>query len=208
MNITAGTAVDFNPNRQAPNTSDFNEFDYFIGVSGMVAKRVKLGVQYSQFISGQNAYADAKNIEFSVGYVDGAADAKFHVNPYAKLFWSVDGVSTAGLGKAGNTFDVEIGAVPTVSLGSVTLLAPTWFTVGPKSYFGPIDDGNFGVFSTGLKVVKALDFGPKAGKWSIYAMAQYYNLANDNLLAAKKAFNQGDGARDHLQIGAGVSVGF
>jgi hypothetical protein len=207
ITFTAGTWIDLNPGYQAPNTNSINEFDVFVGASGTVANRVKLGVQYVEFISGQHAYPDAKNIEFTVGYIDGAKAARFTVNPYAKLFWNVAGGSTVAIGKVGNTFDVEIGAVPTLAIGKgVTLFVPTWFTVAPKSFFGPIDDGNIGVISSGLKVAKALDMG-HAGKWSVYAFGQYYRLSNDNLVLAKSVLNQGDHSPNHFQFGIGVAVG-
>src|SRR3546814_18279224 len=78
------------------------------------------------------------------------------INPYAKLFWAVESKSsTVVLGKAGGTFDIELGAVPTVKAGAITLSATTWITVGPKAYWGTgvNQDGNVGVMRTGLKAL-------------------------------------------------------
>src|SRR3546814_6872254 len=76
------------------------------------------------------------NIEFSAKYSDNPG-GDFAINPYAKLFWAVESKSsTVVLGKAGGTFDIELGAVPTVKAGAITLSAPTWITVGPKTYWG------------------------------------------------------------------------
>jgi hypothetical protein len=110
----AGTWTDINPgySRADGNITAVNEFDFFFGVSGKIAPNLTAGVEYVQFISGQPsvAFKDERNIEFSLKYAD-APDAKFSFNPYAKLFWAVDSKSsTVVLGKAGDTFDVELGS--------------------------------------------------------------------------------------------------
>ncbi|MET0137121.1 MAG: hypothetical protein ABW192_01915, partial [Sphingobium sp.] len=113
----AGTWVDLNPgySRADGNITAVNEFDFFFGVDGNIAKNLNLGVEYSQFISGQPsvAFQDERNIEFALKYSDNPT-GKVSINPYAKLFWAFSSrSSTVVLGKAGGTFDVELGAVPT-----------------------------------------------------------------------------------------------
>lgn len=210
----AGTWTDLNPgySRADGNITTVNEFDFFFGVSGKIAKNLTAGVEYVQFISGQPsvAFHDERNIEFSLKYAD-APDATFSFNPYAKLFWAFDSKSsTVVLGKAGGTFDVELGAVPTYKAGSVTLTAPTWITVGPKTYWGTgaNKDSNFGVASTGLKISAPLTFIKGGAGASVFASAQYYHLINDNLVAAKAILNSGDHKRDHVVFGGGLSFGF
>lgn len=210
--IHGGTWVDLNPGYGDVNTDTVNEFDFFVGISGKVTDRLTVGVEYSQFISGQNAFRDERNIELSLKYADGEKDAKFTVNPYAKFFWAVDGDSTVVLGKRGDTFDIELGAVPTVKTAQGTLTFPTWITVGPKTYWGQkgdaIADDNFGVFSTGIKGSVPLKFIKGGAGASIYAQAQYYYLINDNLRAAKAILNGGDDNRSHVVGAVGVSYGF
>ncbi|MET0179408.1 MAG: hypothetical protein ABW194_02855 [Novosphingobium sp.] len=215
----AGTWTDINPgySRADGNITAVNEFDFFFGVSGEIAPRLKAGVEYVQFISGQPsvAFQDERNIEFSLKYSDGAPDAAFTVNPYAKVFWAFDSKSsTVVLGKRGGTFDVELGAVPTYKTGNLTLSAPTWITVGPKSYWGSdsnralgiaVEGENFGVFSTGLK--GSVPLGILEGA-SAYAHVQYYHLINDNLVLAKALLNSGANDRDHVVFGGGLSFGF
>ncbi|MET0251858.1 MAG: hypothetical protein ABW203_06735 [Novosphingobium sp.] len=217
--LHAGTWTDINPgySRADGNITAVNEFDFFFGVSGEVAPRLKAGVEYVQFISGQPsvAFQDERNIEFSLKYSDGAPDAAFTVNPYAKLFWAFDSKSsTVVLGKAGGTFDVELGAVPTYKTGNLTLSAPTWITVGPKTYWGSkrnralgaaVEGDNFGVVSTGLK--GSVPLGILKGA-SAYAHVQYYHLINDNLVLAKALLNSGDNDRDHVVFGGGLSFAF
>src|SRR3546814_9269632 len=116
------------------------------------------------------------------------------INPYAKLFWAVESKSsTVVLGKAGGTFDIELGAVPTVKAGAITLTAPTWITVGPKTYWGTgvNKDGNVGAMSTGLKAMPPITLFSSGAKAAIYGFAQYYYLKNDNLVAAKAILNSG-----------------
>lgn len=205
--FSGGVWVDFNPGyRKSGATRTVNETDAILGVSYKFTPQLTGSVTYSAFM-GDNFPETSNNVEFAVAYADGP-DRSFSVNPYAKLFWQVDGSSTTGFGKNGKTYDVEIGAVPTLKLNKVTVSAPTWFTVGPKSFFGPIEDGNLGVISTGLKIATPLDLGPQAGNWTIYATTQYYRLANDNLVDVKAALNNGDNDRDHLQFGVGLTAGF
>lgn len=212
--ITVGTWTDINPgfSRKDGNITALNEFDYFVGISGEVAPKVELGAQYVQFISGQPsvAFKTEKNIEFTLKYKDATKDNPLSINPYAKLFWAVDGDSTVVLGKKGGTFDIELGAVPTYATKSVTVAFPTWITVGPKTYWGtgPNKDGNFGVATTGLKVSTPLTFLKGAAGASVYAQAQYYHLINDNLVRAKAILNSGDNKRDHVVLAVGLSFGF
>ena len=202
--IHAGTWVDLNPgySKSHGNITAVNEFDFFFGVSGTIAPRLDAGIEYSQFISGQEsvAFQDERNIEFSLKYKDGAEGAEFTFNPYAKLFWAFSSESsTVVLGKAGGTFDIELGAVPTYKTGGITFSAPTWITVGPETYWADESsfpglaekDGIFGVFSTGTQGQYA-DSSLAAASASIYGFAQYYHLINDNLVTAKSLLNGGD----------------
>jgi hypothetical protein len=208
-----GTWLDINPgySKADGNITAVNEFDYFFGVDYDIVPNVNVGVEYSEFISGQTsvAFKNEHNIEFSVKYKD-SPDKGFTINPYGKLFWAAwSKSSTVVLGKAGGTFDIELGAVPTVKTGALTLSAPTWVTVGPKSYWGTgaAKDGNVGVITTGLKASTPLSFGGGAHA-SVYAFGQYYHLVNDNLVTAKAILNSGDHKRNHVVFGAGMSFGF
>lgn len=219
LTFHAGTWVDINPgfSRADGNITAVNEFDYFVGVDGNIAKNLNLGVEYSQFISGQPsvAFKTERNIEFALKYSDNPEGA-LSLNPYAKLFWAFSSKSsTVVLGKAGKTFDVELGAVPTYKMKGITFSAPTWITVGPKSYWGRNDgpltrpDGNVGVISTGIKGAVPLSFlGSGGAKASLYGFVQYYNLVNDNLLRAKGLLNSGASNRDHFVFGTGINFGF
>lgn len=210
----AGTWVDLNPNysRADGNITAVNEFDYFFGVDKDIAPGLNLGVEYSEFISGQPsvAFKNEHNIEFSLKYSDNKG-AAFTVNPYGKLFWAFSSKSsTVVLGKTGKTFDIELGAVPTYKTGAFTLSAPTWITVGPKTYWGTgvNKDGNVGVISTGLKLSTPISLFSSGASASVYGFGQYYHLVNDNLVAAKAILNSGANSRDHLVFGAGINVGF
>jgi hypothetical protein len=214
--IHAGTWVDINPSyNRAENITALNEFDWFVGISGNIAPKLEAGVEYSEFISGQPsvAFKPERNIEFSLKYHDGGKDSKVTINPYAKFFWAVDSKSsTVVLGKAGDTFDVELGMAPTIKVGGGSLSAPTWITVGPKTYWGNKSDGikdsNFGVFSTGVKgSIPISVFKGGGASASLYAQLQYYHLINDNLEAARFILTRSTG-NDKLTFGAGISVGF
>lgn len=222
VTFNAGTWTDLNPGYGAGNTNTVNEFDFFVGASTNIAPKLEAGVSYVQFISGQNAFHDERNIEFSLKYHDGAKGAAFTLNPYAKLFWAFDSKSsTVLLGKEGGTFDVELGAVPSYTTSGVTFSMPTWITVGPKSYWGDKDNtlfklglvapqkgSNFGVATTGLKASVPLRFIKGGAGASLYVQGQYYHLINDNLVASKAFLNSGDHNRDHFVFGTGLGFGF
>lgn len=211
--IHAGTWVDVNPGyNHKDNITAVNEFDWFVGIDKDILPGLNAGIEYSEFISGQPsvAFKNEHNLEFSLKYKDkGYKSVTF--NPYAKLFWAFSSKSsTVVLGKAGNTFDVEIGAVPTVKAGAVTLSAPTWITVGPSSYWGTKghEDGSVGVFSTGLKASTPLTM-LKGAHSSVYVFGQYFNLINNNLVAAKQLLNSNTGTTRSIGVfGAGFSFGF
>lgn len=216
--ITAGTWVDLNPGfNRAENITALNEFDFFVGVSGQIAPKLTAGVEYSQFISGQPsvAFQPEHNLEFSLKYADGGPDSTVSINPYAKLFWAFESKSsTTVLGKRGGTFDVELGMVPTIKFGRASLSAPTWITVGPKTYWAAKDNPlavqaeNFGVFSTGLKgVIPITKEGAGGASASLYAQLQYYRLINENLKTARFLLTRSTGA-DKLVFGTGISIGF
>ena len=212
--IDAGTWVDINPGyNKHDNITSLNEFDYFVGISGNIAKGLKLGIEYSEFISGQPsvAFQNEHNLEFSLKYSDAGMNG-ITFNPYAKLFYAFAGKSsTVFAGKAGGTFDVEIGAVPTYKLGAITATVPTWITVGPKSYWarpGFTKDGNFGTFTTGLKLSTPVQLAKGPGL-NVYAQVQYFHLINDNLVLAESFLNTDHAAtRNKVEFGVGAGYGF
>ncbi|MET0546483.1 MAG: hypothetical protein ABWZ40_09235 [Caulobacterales bacterium] len=208
VSLVGGIWTDFNPGyNKSENSEAFNEFDWFVGADYKVTDKLKVGVQYVEFISPQNAFDTEKNVEFSVNYSDSLKPIS--INPYAKLFWAIDGDSTVVLGKKGDTFDVEIGAVPTYQFEGgfpLTVSAPTCNTVGPEEYRG--GDENVGVFSTGLKLSHPLSFMPKgAGNWSVYGGYQHYFFINDNLKTARTILTGQTGKDDGIWS-LGLSMGF
>jgi hypothetical protein len=209
LSLVGGTWSDFNPGYSpAHNSEVFNEFDWFIGGNAKIGKRLKLGVQYVEFISPQGAYKTEHNLEFSAAYDDSGYFKNFSFQPYAKLFYAMSGGSTVAVGQPGGTFDVELGAAPNLAIKGtpVTLSAPTWVTVGPDSFWGQ-GGGNAGVFSTGLKASVALPLPASAGHWSVYANYQYYYLINDRLVLAESLLDAKSN-RDVNLFKVGVGLGF
>lgn len=213
----AGTWLDLNPGYDhTENTTAVNEFDWFAGVDVPIAKHLKGGVEVGQFISGQPsvAFHDETNIEFNLKYSD-TPRGGLSFNPYAKLFYAVHGDLTVVLGDKGHTFDVELGAVPTYAGKGFTLSAPTWVTVGPKTYWGStknypltVPGQNFGVISTGLKAAMPLTMLKGGGGASVYAFGQYYHIINDNLVTSEALLNGGANKRDRVVFGVGFGFGF
>jgi hypothetical protein len=203
--MVAGIWNDIDTDQHASNVGAWNEFDWFIGPDFKIGKDFDFSVQYVQFISPPGNFDDEQNIEFSLKYSDKLMP-NFSINPYAKFFYAVSGSSTVVTGRKGGTFDVEIGAVPTIDLSPITLSFPTWITVGPSDYWGGTD--NWGVVTTGVKASTSLDFIPaQLGHWTFHAGVQYYNMLNNELLVAQSLVGTGH-HRDEVVFATGFGFGF
>jgi len=180
-----------------PQVGNWNEFDWFAGANITFAKKWNFSIQYLEFLSPPGNFKAEQNIEFLLSYDDSDLKLPISFNPYMRFFWAVSGDSTVVVGKRGKTFDIELGVLPIWDLKQygipITLIVPTWITVGPPSFWNGGEFGlknvknHFGVFSTGLKGSMALECIPKKlGNWYIDAGFQYYYLINTNLLQAQK----------------------
>lgn len=194
--ITMGIWNDIWSQQGDSDVGAWNEMDWFVGFNTLIAKNWLFGAQYIQFVSPPHHFTPENNIEFFLGYDDSSWGSPVVFNPYIKFFWAVSGDSTVVVGRRGNTYDVEIGLLPTLDLKTlcvpVILTAPTWITVGPASFWNGGTLGlknkniNFGVFSTGLNAKFPLKFIPsRLGNWYFDIGGQYYCLINDNLLQAQ-----------------------
>jgi hypothetical protein len=197
VSFVGGTFLDINPGFQAPNTKAFNEIDYIGGISVKIGKSWTLSAQYLQFDSPQSAFFVERNAEFGVKYDDSDWNKVLPLNPYAKLFYTFKGQSSAVVTGHTATFDVEVGAVPAYDLAPhgvpIVLTAPTWITVGPSEFWGGAS--NFGVFSTGLVATVPLPGVPSVATFSPHASVhfgvQYYRILNDRLLLAQTLVGTG-----------------
>jgi hypothetical protein len=210
VSFVGGTWTDWNPGFDpARNKESFNEFDWFVGANTKVGQDWKLGAQYVEFISPQQAFGTERNMEFSVAFDDSSYFKGYSFQPYVKLFYAMSGDSTVVLGRHGGTFDVEVGAVPNIDLHGYgvpfVLSAPTWITFGPSDFWG--GGGNTGVFSTGLKATYPLPLPPSAGHWGLYGSYQFYDLINTRLITAQTLLT-GKTGRDDSIFSVGVSLGF
>ncbi len=188
LSFAAGTWTDFNPGYESGNHDDVNEVDLFVGATATLFKDFKFGAQYVVFISPQGAFKDENNVEVSLSFDDSAYMKPLSIQPYIKYFRAVSGGSTVVTGRQGDTYDVEIGAVPKLDLHPyaipIILTLPSWFTVGPTSYWG--GTSNFGVVSTGLKATYPLSIIPPSyGHWYLDTGIQYYHELNPRLLLAQ-----------------------
>jgi hypothetical protein len=213
-----------------PVVDSWNEFDWFVGMNAKFAQNWVFGVQYIEFLSPPHAFPGVeRNVELSLSYDDSKWNPVLPLHPYAKLFLAASGPSTVVLGKAGGTYDVELGLVPTYDFNKsgvpLVVTAPTWVTVGPSTYWNngatgcgasvltPCAASNAGVFSTGLTGKTPLTFIPKRlGNWYADAGFQYYHLINDSLLLAQTftgtATSYASAHRDVLVGFGGIGFGF
>jgi hypothetical protein len=184
----------------------WNEFDWWVSADWTIGKYWKTGVTYITFLSPPGAFRQERNVEPYIRFDDGALTGwAFTINPYVKLFYAIAGDSTVVVGNQGDTYDVEIGMVPTLDLKKITgvpltIAAPTWVTVGPSSYWNrgvtgcgptttlePCSLSNAGVFTTGLALKETLDWlvPTRWGTWYAKGGVQYYHIINDSLLLAQ-----------------------
>jgi hypothetical protein len=220
VSFYAGTWNDIWSKNNDPKVGSWAEFDWWVGMSVRFARDWKFGVEYVEFLSPTTVTtsfpATERNIEFSLAYDDSHFGNAIVFNPYIKLFYAASGPSTVVLGKRGDTFDVEIGMVPTLDIKRysgmpLVFSAPTWITVGPKSYWNrndgttnfcgalsnaPCGLSNAGVFSTGLQAKYMLDsvIPKRIGTWYVKGGFQYYHIINDALLGAQVLTGAAGGA--------------
>ena len=230
ISFVGGVWNDLWSKQNNPTVDSWNEFDWFLAMNVKFAQDWTAGIQYIEFISPPHAFPGIeRNVELSLAYDDSKRNMWVPLHPYVKLFWAASGPSTVVLGKAGGTYDVELGLVPTLDLNKsgipIVLTAPTWITVGPTTYwnngatgcgvaiFTPCAASNAGVVSTGLTGKAPLTFIPKRlGNWYVDAGFQYYHLINDSLLLAQTitgtAPSYTGAHRDIVVAFGGVGFGF
>ena len=220
ISFYAGTWNDIWSKNNDPRVGSWAEFDWWVGTSIKFARHWKFGVEYVEFLSPTTVAtsfpATERNFEFSLAYDDSHWGYAIVINPYVKLFYAASGPSTVVLGKGGNTYDVEIGMVPTFDTKKYTgvplvFSAPTWITVGPKSYWNrqdgttnfcgllsnaPCATSNAGVFSTGLQAKYMLEpmIPKRIGSWYVKGGFQYYHIINEALLGAQVLTGAAGGA--------------
>lgn len=213
--LSAGSWTDFNPGYSSGNTNAVNEVDLFVGATGTFFKYVKAGAQYVVFTSPQRAFHDENNVELSLAFDDSDFLKPISIQPYIKYFRALSGSSTVVTGQKGDTYDVEIGAIPKLDLHPYSipliLTAPSWFTVGPTNYWG--GTSNFGVVSTGLKATYPLDIIPSNyGHWYLDTGVQYYHELNPQLLLAQTLVGTAQpGTNEHRNFfvwSVGFGLGF
>jgi len=195
----------------------YNEVDFFATLSTKVASNLSLSVTYVPFLSPPHNFSVEHNIEFAVSYDDSKMLGDFALHPYTKVFWAVESQSSTVItGKAGRTFDVEIGMVPGYTYKGITnypitLQAPIFVTIGPAEYWG-FDEkpSNFGTFSAGVTASIPLSFIPKRwGNWHADAGFTYYNLINKNLRLAAFLATNGSTSDENQYVGSvGVGLNF
>jgi hypothetical protein len=220
--FTMGTWNDLWSGQNDPVVGAWNEFDWFLDLDFKFAQFWKFGVEYGEFIppahgtTASTFPGDEAHVQLALAFDDSRSGLPITFNPYVKWFYETygnRGASTVVLGKSSDTFDVEIGIVPTLDMKKfwgipVTLLAPTWVTVGPTDYWNrnngttdfcgaPSQIGtaaaactlsNLGVFSTGLTAKAPIDalIPSRLGNWYVKGGFQYYHIFNDALLAAQE----------------------
>lgn len=189
---TFGVWNSLNTSLHIPSAGQWFEIDYFARLNLQFARRINFSLQYVAFDSPGNLFQTDNNLEFTLNYDDtGYLIPNFGFHPYTRLFYNISGGSTTALGRNGDTYDVELGLVPTyvwkaITDYPITLSLPTYITVGPKDFWG--GDSNVGILTTALAGTVPLHFIPeKFGRWHMDTSIAYFNLLNGKLVDASAA---------------------
>jgi hypothetical protein len=189
LSVTGGVWNSINSSLHDPVAGGWFEIDYFARVNIKLARRFDFSAQYVAFDSPGGGFKTDNNLEFTLSYNDtGLLASDFGFHPYIRLFYNVSGSSTVVLGRNGNTFDAEVGFVPTYVWNAlpnypVTITLPTFVTVGPENFWG--GTSNVGVFTTSLAAAVPLSFIPsRFGRWHVDTSISYFNLINTQLRKA------------------------
>lgn len=209
LSIHAGALFNLYSRPNASTNGTFRELDWWAGTNLTLQDGIVLGVEYSQFVSPVGAYSSDNNVEFSAVLAPVVITSAVSITPYAKLFYNISGASTTITGKQ-HDYDVELGVKPAWDLNGyhipVVLVMPTWFTVGPSSFWG--GGGDFGVFTTGVTAKTPLNFIPaRYGNWYADAGVQYYHMLNNQLLVAQQDLGL-TRQRNVFAASAGIGFGF
>jgi hypothetical protein len=210
VTATAGVWNSLNTSLHIPNAGPWFEIDYFTGVAVHFDRRFILQVRYIAFDSPGNQFQTDNNIESTLSYDDGGPlNQQFGLHPYVRLFYNASGSSTVIYGRNGNTWDAELGAVPTYSWKPipsypVTITFPTYVTVGPRNFWG--GDSNLGVFATSAFITMPVPFIPERfGRWHWDVGVSYFNLLNGKLVDAARTLGCGP---DRNRVLGNVGLGF
>jgi hypothetical protein len=225
ISVNGGVWSDYWSEQHDPHVGAWNEFDWWVATTVTFAQNWTWGVQYIEFVPPaadlMTSFPSIEhNVEFSLSYDDSSWGWPIPIHPYVKLFYEISGPSTVVLGNKGNTYDVELGIIPTYDAKKASGMPlvftfPTWVTVGPSSYWnkndgttnvcGPTSSmpcalSNAGVFTTGFQGKLALDsvVPKRLGSWYVKAGARYYHIINDALLAAQEFTGAAGGASNVL----------
>jgi len=194
-----------------PAVGSYDESDPFGTVDSTLFKNFELSVTYVLFISPQDAYKTENNIETKFAYNDTDLLHDFALHPYMKYFYEVKGSSTVVTGRAGGTYDIELGITPSYTYKGIenypiTFTFPALITVGPKSYWGGTQD--FGTVQASVDLSVPLAFVPvKFGFWHAEAGFTFVYDINHKLREAAEIL--GNGTDPSRFVGsAGVGVNF
>jgi hypothetical protein len=210
VTATAGVWNSLNTSLHIPTAGPWFEIDYFAGLTFHFADRFSLYTRYVAFDSPGNQFQTDNNIESTLSYDDtGWLSKDFGLHPYVRLFYNASGSSTVITGRNGNTWDAELGMVPTYTWRGlphlpVTLTFPTYLTVGPTNFWG--GDSNVGVFTTSLMATMPIACIPERyGRWHWDVGVSYFNLLNSKLVDAANTLGCGT---DRNRVLGQVGLGF
>lgn len=222
----AGIWNDIQCSQGDPEVGGWGEMDFFFSQSATVANVISLNLTYGEWnfpASTTNKPKAEQNLDLKISYDDSAMFNKnFSINPYVDLWWAMAGSSTVVMGRMGGTGYVEIGIVPTYTLKAVpdyplTITLPTYFSTGPRSFWGrggyvgglsASSSENFGVARTALGLSVPASFIPaRYGHWHIDAGVSYDYLISGALLNAGTLLT-GNTNRSLVEGSVGFGVNF
>jgi hypothetical protein len=147
------------------------EFDWDVFLAVDFAKYFTAQVMYIEFISPNDGFGTAKNLELKLAINDSELLGAFSLKPYVKTFFELDG--KAGSGASEGVY-FEVGITPSVAAGPVTFSFPVVAGFGANDFYA--DDQGFGYVSAGVSASVPLSFVPAGyGSWTAGVNGTYFN---------------------------------
>jgi len=200
----------------------WQEMDWWVGVKVGFAQHWTLTAQHLEFVfpspyptsfpptGATFQLPTAVNDVFTLSFNDAYLGLPITFNPYFQIFYTERGGSTVIWGKKSDTYRLEAGIVPTISLAKpygipLTISAPIFVEFGPSDFWNRNDGttnvcgtlsnqpcalSNLAYYSAGLQGKYTIDSGvvPKRlGTWYVKGGFQWYHITNEALLAAQTA---------------------
>ncbi len=237
VTLTAGGWSSIHEHRSGKVLGNVNEADAFAGLTFTFARDWSFSSFYSGYFSQTHNYPTAWELAFTVGYNDERVLGPFALHPYLTYTRQTEGKTSVVFRKdrTNESYELRLGIDPGYQFKAIPVKVefPTFVTYVPNNFYqrstletksvrifgfdysyqqldGAGGGAGIGFFSTAARVSMPLDFvWKRAGRWTVYAAAQYYRFNNPGLIDGNQALGASSKReRELVQFHGGLSVSF